>query len=452
MKRFAWMVPPLALAVLVTMGTLMPSLALKAIALATGLAIVAWSPPVLLLGIPFVLVQVLGSGLRVPGLPLAVPQLSYLVVAAVALRWAFKHPRPLTSSNDRMMVAFILLTAVASAVGAAGGADWSLIKEDLAPLAFLWITYFAARVMVTTRRHVDLLIAAILVGTVLAGLKLAYLAAVPVSVSWDGPWQATRIINNGLVVRLYLRGSDVFIVAAVLLLIAQVLNRTQVTVSRVVAGIMSIWAIVVSGTRSNMVGLIVGALAMVFGGVTISGARMRRLVVSAVVGLLLVILAIAVVPSLRETAFRVWTQAESRSWTLAFRELESRGVLDEVSAQHGIGGGLGATFVYFDLERKTLVRTNWTHNGLLMVLLKLGVQGLILFGWIMGRSLVDARTLIRARHEWAPQVMGFAAVIIAILTLSVPINKIFDHSGAMLLGLALAVIQTAVDDFRVERR
>lgn len=127
-------------------------------------------------------------------------------------------------------------------------------------------------------------------------------------------------------------------------------------------------------------------------------------------------------------------------------------MLDEVSAQHGIGGGLGATFVYFDLERKTLVRTNWTHNGLLMVLLKLGVQGLILFGWIMGRSLVDARTLIRARHEWAPQVMGFAAVIIAILTLSVPINKIFDHSGAMLLGLALAVIQTAVDDFRVERR
>jgi hypothetical protein len=452
MKRFAWMVPPLALAVLVTLGTLMPKYGFMAIALATGLAVIAWSPPVLLLGIPFVLVQVLGNGLRVPGLPLAVPQLSFLVVAAVACKYAYQHPKRLTSPNDRLMVAFILLTAVATAVGAAAGADLSLIKEDLAPLAFLWITYFAARVMVSTKRHVDLLIAAILLGTILAGLKLAYLAAVPVQVSWDGPWQATRILNDGLVVRLYLRGADVFIVAAVLLLVSQIFSRTQVTVTRVVAGVMSIWSIVVSGTRSNMVGLLVGAFAMSFGGMSIAGARLRRLVLSAVLGLLVAVIAIAVVPSFRATAYRVWAQAESRSWTLSFREFESKGVLNEVSAQHGLGGGLGATFVYFDLERKVLIRTGWTHNGPLMVLLKLGVQGLMLFGWIMGRALIDARRLVRARHEWAPQVMGFAAVIIAILTLSVPINKIFDHSGAMLLGLALAVIQTAADDFRVARR
>ena len=123
----------------------------------------------------------------------------------------------------------------------AAGYEAADIKDDVVPVIFMVVTYLAARTLVRTKREFDVVLAAILFGSFLAALKLAYLAVTPVPVGWTGPWQAIRIQAFGIP-RIVLRGADVFFVVSALLVIARAMSRGRVTVAGAVAG-ASAWPV-----------------------------------------------------------------------------------------------------------------------------------------------------------------------------------------------------------------
>src|SRR5512135_3571427 len=83
MKRHGWIAAIGSLAAVAVVAALAPIAVGVALAGAAGLVLVLWAPPAFSLALPFVVVQALGEGLRLPGLPLGAAQLCYLPLAAV---------------------------------------------------------------------------------------------------------------------------------------------------------------------------------------------------------------------------------------------------------------------------------------------------------------------------------------------------------------------------------
>jgi O-antigen ligase len=444
MTRLKSLAVPAGLAVVVAAGAARPQWAGAAAAAAALTALVFWAPPVLVLTLPIVAVQVLGEGLVLPGMPLGVAQLCYpLVMAVVLLRRSQYLPR-LTRPLDRGMAALVLVSAVATVVGVFGGHEAADIKDDVVSIIFLVVTYVATRTLVRTKREFDIVLASILLGSFLAALKVAYLVVTPVEAGWTGPWQAARLQVFGTP-RIVLRGADLFFVASTLIVVAQVMSKGRVTLRAAIVGVCSLAGLLISSTRSNWIGFGVGLLAFVVAGPTRARVRGRRLAALLAGCALIGLVSVALSPAAQRFGERLADAAGARQWTMTFRLLESKGVLSEVGSVYGLGSGMGSTYTYWNLEQATVERTTWTHNAYLQWLLKTGVVGLFVFLVLMARAGRMASRSIRGRHPWAPGLLGILSSLVAVLVLSVTVNKVFEFSGAMFLGLALGVIQSAED-------
>ena len=171
----------------------------------------------------------------------------------------------------------------------------------------------------------------------------------------------------------------------------------------------------------------------------------RSLVLVLLAAGLLALLALAFSPAAQRFAAGLVYAAGARHWTVTFRLLESQGVIAAVGAVYGLGSGMGSTYTYWDLERSTFTRTTWTHNAYLQWLLKTGVLGLAVFLVLVVGAGRMASRMIRSRHPWAPGLLGMLGGLVAVLVLSIAVNKVFEFSGAVFLGVALGAIQSAED-------
>jgi O-antigen ligase len=444
MKRLTSLAVPVGLAVVVAAGAARPLWAAAAGAAAAVTALLFWAPPVLMLTVPIVVVQVLGEGLVLPGMPLGVAQLGYLLIIAVVLLRRSEYLPRLTGPLDRGMAALVLVSAVATVVGVFGGHEAAAIKDDVVSVIFLVVTYVATRTLVRTTREFDIVLAAILFGSFLAALKLAYLVVTPVPVGWTGPWQAVRLQLFGIP-RVVLRGADVFFVVSTLIVVARAMSKGRVTLGAGVAGVFSLAGLAISATRSNWIGFCVGLLTFVVAGPVRAHVRVRRVAAGLAGCALIAVIGLALFPTVQRFAERMADAAGARQWTVTFRLLESQGVLTAIGSVYGLGNGMGSTYTFWDIERSVMQRTTWTHNAYLQWLMKTGVVGLLLFLVLMAGAGRMASRLIRARHPWAPGLLGMLGGLVAVLVLSVTVNKVFEFSGAMFLGLALGVIQSAED-------
>jgi O-antigen ligase len=443
-RRLASLVVPVGLAVVAAAGAVRPQMAVAACATLAVCALVMWAPPVLTLALPIIVVQVLGEGLRLPGWPLGAAQLCYpIVVAAVLLRRSEYLPR-LTGPIDRGMAALVFVSLVATVAGALAGYEAADIKDDVVSVVFLAVTYVAARTLVRTEREFGVVCASIWVGSFLAALKLAYLVVTPVAVDWVGPWQAARLQVSGFP-RIVLRGADIFFIVTVLMVVSRALSSGRVTFRAAVVGVLSLAGVVIAGTRSNWIGAVAGVLVCAFVGPVRAHVRGRRLAVVVAVCLVATAVVIALSPTAQRLGAGLAGATGKREWTMTFRLLESQGVLSTIGTAFGLGNGMGSTYTYWDLEQAAMARTTWTHNAYLQWLLKTGVLGLAVFLALVARAGRTASRLIRARHPWAVGLLGMLSGLAAVLVLSVTVNKVFEFSGAVFLGLALGVIQSAED-------
>jgi hypothetical protein len=438
---------PLGLAAVVVATALAPALVVMGVAGAAVLALVLWAPPIWSLAFPVILVQVAGEGLRLPVLPLGVAQFAYLPAAAVvALHRLAGLPR-LSGPVDRGMAAVGLVTVLATLVGMADLAPAELIWGDVVPIVFLVLTYVATRLLVRTKPEFDFLLKAMLAGSCLAFVKVLFLLAAPVPVGWDGPWQAVRLMTSGFP-RVILRGADLFFVVGSVVVFARLVWRARVTSMSAVAGLLSLCGAMLSGTRSNWIGLGAGVAAVALAAVARSRAGLRRVVAGLAVCVVLLTLTLAWSEGARGFVGRLGELVGSRSWTVTFRLLESEGVIEAIGSRGALGSGMGSTFVYPDLDRQAMASATWNHNAYLQWLHKAGFVGLLVFVGLALRALRTAFRLVRAGHPWAEGLLGMGGALVAVLVLSLTTNKVFEFSGAMFLGLAFAAIQSAADSER----
>ena len=206
----------------------------------------------------------------------------------------------------------------------------------------------------------------------------------------------------------------------------------------------------IAATRSNWIGFGVGVLVCVFIGPASAHVRGRRVALALVGCALVAVISLALVPAAQRFVGKLVDAATARQWTMTFRVMESKGVLSAIESVYGLGSGMGSTYTYWNIERSMMERATWTHNAYLQWLMKTGVVGLFVFLALMARAGRLATGLIRARHPWAPGLLGVLGGLAAVLVLSVTVNKVFEFSGAMFLGLALGMIQSA-DGVEVDR-
>jgi O-antigen ligase len=291
---------------------------------------------------------------------------------------------------------------------------------------------------------VDAVLAAILAGSALAALKGLYLFLTPVTVDWDGVWQARRIVEPG-VVRIILRGADVLLVVSTVVVATRWWFGRRMSWPIAAAGALSAFGVLLSGTRSNWAGLAGGLAWLGAVWVTCSKATIRRAVMAGILCAVILIITFTASEGARRLGDAAVAVATGRLHTVDFRRIESIAVLDAAWQTYGLGAGFGATYEYWDIGKGSVVRTPWSHNGYLEILLKTGVLGLLVSLSLVWHSFRLTLASIRRGHPWADRVLGVQGGLVAILVLSLTTNKFFELSGPMFLGFAFAVVQAAAD-------
>jgi hypothetical protein len=140
---------------------------------------------------------------------------------------------------------------------------------------------------------------------------------------------------------------------------------------------------------------------------------------------------------------RMVATAAGRGVTIQIRVLETEGAFTAILESGGLGSGLGGTFEFLNAEDGVREKTTFVHNGFVQLLLKLGVIGLLLFLLLIVAVERQAVLLLARGHPWSEGLVGLLGALNAVLVLSLAVNKLFALSGAMFIGVACALIQSA---------
>lgn len=405
------------------------------------------SSPSWLLALCFVSIQVAGEALRLPGMPVSITQVLCLLAVATALRLkvtqllAGGRIRSL-GSIDLAMATFAVTIAIAALVGWAGNAEAETLRQDIVPFVFLAAIYVSARSLVVRSSDLRVVVGGLLVGVFLAAAKVALLITRPIAVSWDGPWQAVRVGEAGSL-RIILRGADAFFIICVVFIFSRWLASRTISLLTAVTAILAAAGALLSGTRSNWIGLFAGGVAIIVIALALGLIRWRRVLVGFAAGVVMVLLVLTFSGSVREMVGRSWASATGRTITMDVRAGENRAILRYIFDRAALGSGMGSTFDYYNAELRVRVTAPFSHNAYLEILMKAGVPGLMAFFLLNLLVLKSCWRIVRQQHPWREDVLGLAGAIISLLVLSVGVNKVFSIAGPMFLGLAFGIVQNA---------
>ncbi len=396
------------------------------------------------LALSFVVIQVAGEALRIPLMPLALSQMVFFCAIVIITLTFLSISTKATcyfGSIDKSILLFALYLMLAVMIGLYGGAGLGRINEDLVPLLILLSSYLATRIIVRNTSSMRTIIDGILLGSFLAALKLIIIVISPVQVDWTGPWQALRSEGYGLV-RVILNGADLFFVVSTIMTSVLWLTASTRGNWRNVAGMLSVVAVFFAGTRSNWAGLGLALLVVIIIAGSFSLIRWRRVFLIGTIGTVLLISMFVVSGSIQSAASDGGpATTHDREIPIVLRLLESEGILKQINNAVILGNGMGSTYEYFNLFN--VVSTQWSHNAYLMLILKGGILGFILFFMVVFRVMRQALRLVRTEHPWRVELIGLMGAIIAVLVLSIGANKIFSFSGCIFLGVAFAIVQIA---------
>lgn len=209
--------------------------------------------------------------------------------------------------------------------------------------------------------------------------------------------------------------------------------------------------IITSFTRTVWVGSAVALLAMV---ALLPMTQRLRLIAALSIGAVIVLTTLQILLGPVFPIFMrvVGARAETiknvpRQASIIERRDESRRILHLLTrpdiALTGIGPG--NRYVYYDSYLGKPIRTHFTHNGALGLLLKFGIPvGVFLYSFHLMMVAKSIRCYWRSRHtRWEPYVLPFTLALIGTTVMDFTTNAFFLRSGALFLAMLYAGIAIA---------
>ena len=393
------------------------------------------------LALLFVLVQVLGEQFQVELLPFGLTQTFWILVLAATALNARAGSARFNGSIDRSLLVFALLLVLALAFGWRRGEHWSNMRDDLSPFFFLVTSYVVTRLIVRSASSLRTVIGGILIGSGLAAFKVMYIAMGSTTVEWNGPWQAVYSEDFGTL-RVILLGADLFFVVSTIMVLAQWLANRTMDRWKMAVGILALVSVFASGTRSNWIGLGSGLSVVAFTAGYFSIIRWKRIILGGAIGVILLATVFVLSNSLQTIVARSQESTMTRIEPITVRMYESEGVLTSIGGVI-LGNGLGSSYNYYSMYSKKMVTEQFSHNGYLMLYLKTGILGLLLFLIVVYRVMQTAFRLAGTGHPLREELIGIIGGLVALLVISIGANKIFALSGNMFMGWAFAIVQAA---------
>lgn len=218
-----------------------------------------------------------------------------------------------------------------------------------------------------------------------------------------------------------------------------------------VLSVVIMGGIITSFTRTVWVGSAVALLAMI---ALLPMTQRLRLIAALSIGAVIVLTTLQI---LLGPVFPIFMQvvgarAETiknvpRQASIIERRDESRRILHLLTrpdiALTGIGPG--NRYVYYDSYLGKPIRTHFTHNGALGLLLKFGIPvGVFLYSFHLMMVAKSIRCYWRSRHtRWEPYVLPFTLALIGTTVMDFTTNAFFLRSGALFLAMLYAGIAIA---------
>lgn len=420
-------------------------------ALLVCVGLVAARYPWLAVGLPLIVFADIGIGLSTgfsaAGVNLNLIDLLVVPVLVPTLVRLATGSRSL-ARPDLSVWLLLIVIGTAIMVGFYYQNDPAVIRNEVHVLLYIFLGFFWAGTEIRTRRDLRNLLLLLIIVTVIAGLKAIVLSFTGAAAGNQNLLQTVDISSDQLGgTRTILDGGDTFFVITVpLLAAATIYFRTKWMFFWVMAAGVPITAgLLVSLTRTNWAAAISTALLVLLLGIRSGGLRSLRIAALIAVALTIaVILISAIYPITDNYSFvdlvgrRLSFNPNEGSGTLDYRMMEGKALWAVAQKHLWFGNGFGSRYSYTDY--KGLMITNWSHDGFLFLLLKSGIVGLALFLLAMIRSMLRSVGIAwRARDSLvAVAGLGMSMGLLALLLMSLLVNRISSLEGAYFIGLAVA--------------
>jgi hypothetical protein len=250
--------------------------------------------------------------------------------------------------------------------------------------------------------------------------------------------QATNYFASGQT-RTILVGGDtlLILVPAVIVLLATAERRSLVRFALAAAGLLCLWALGLSATRTSVLvalGLMLVAIAATL---VIVRPHLSRWVLAAG---LIVTVAVLALAALGGAASRL-TEAEAPHVGLNFRKDEINSFLRASTTTKYLGQGLAGRFLGKNVNGQSVL-TGWAHELPVWIALKTGIVGLLCASLalaIMLRRTLDA--LRRAGDR--VQILAGAVIVLGLVVMSMTLDRLALPEGILPLIVGVFLISTA---------
>jgi hypothetical protein len=340
--------------------------------------------------------------------PGALGVLSGLAVGYAALRWAMEgHPVDAYLRTDlRLIVLAVLFWFIASNCRRGGGQ------------VILWC----------------LMVVGVLAAVKAAAIHVSGLFTIG---AYDR-LQATNLNVSGQV-RTILVGGDtlLILVPAVAVLLASAERRPLARVALALAGLLCLWGLGLSATRTSLLvalGLILLAVAATL---ILARSHLSRRALAG--GLVLTIIALGVA-TLGGAASRL-IEAEAPHVGLNFRKDEVNSFLRASATTKYLGQGLAGRFMGKDVNGKAVL-TGWAHELPVWIALKAGIFGLLCASLALAIMIRRALDALRSGGDRV-QVLSGAVIVLGLVVMSMTLDRLALPEGILPLVVGVLLISTA---------
>jgi O-antigen ligase len=234
-----------------------------------------------------------------------------------------------------------------------------------------------------------------------------------------------------------------------LFLIGNLNLRNRIILSVII--IINLFAVFVSLTRSMWIGLLGGILvlmlfAVTLGKISLKGNNIAKYILSGsvLIGVVAVLLRFnSFLYNVVKTRFGMIIMG-GYDWSVLYRLIEIKKVMEYIPNHFLFGGGMGATIVT-PLNITTHARisegTPYIHNTFFYWLLKFGILGSLLWYLLWIAIIVKMVRLMKNQKDTLIQGLQLGSIVsillLAIYSLASP--HLSDNNGQFFLGLALAL-------------
>jgi O-antigen ligase len=327
----------------------------------------------------------------IQGLPSAFTTFFLLVLGITVLRiYIFERrrmPVPLLPAGIYAVILFISLVT-----GLYGGADAEMMQVDFIGMLFPVLCFYLCLTILNSRERIIRMLVLLMAVSVIKAVILAvfYLA---------GRGWIYELDGDSLVRVATMDSTDLLAFITLLLIAVHLIVRGDIrgfSAGLAAAACMPLlYIIIFAYRRAQWVGLILSSGLLFLG----ASKQVRGKIILLMLATLLAGAAVAVTAGLdpekmERIAVRLTSIFDKKQSSNVYHVLESRQVLKDLAGSPLFGLGLGSEHSPLGLYENDEVPANVVHNTFLYIWMKIGLPGLLFFGWA---AVIYARHVLRFR-------------------------------------------------------